>query len=266
MGKKTNEDGIAIRNNKISKPELVNSNKNIINNTYNQPISSNIYGEIINNIINSVTEVRNNKISKPELVNSNKNNINNKNNSNKNIINNANNQLNSSYIYGEIINNIINSVTEVDDNDVIWNSLNNKNYSKLKMILNKINNKNIDVNKIYDGKTIVSTLIDNTVNDEELYNILFKKGAFVDRKYFMNNGKNSFHLIKENQGLIKAIIRHGLLTKKSENSPIKVNKTPLSTFIKSGQDNFAEIFLENNAPVEETDENGFTPIFHAIYC
>eukprot|EP00833_Pecoramyces_ruminatium_P011642 jgi/Orpsp1_1/1185674/evm.model.c7180000094812.1 len=152
---------------------------------------------------------------------------------------------------------------EEEIHDTLLNLIKQKKISALKNILN--NNNKIDINKPFnDNKTIMSIFIDNIIDNEEIYNILFKKGAFIDNQYILNKSNGLYNLIEKNQGLIKSIIQNGLITKNNENNQLKVIKSPLIYFIKSGQGNLAEKFLENGAPVEEVDENGLTPIFHSI--
>ncbi|KAL6633069.1 ankyrin repeat-containing domain protein, partial [Neocallimastix sp. 'constans'] len=122
----------------------------------------------------------------------------------------------------------------------------------------------LDINKLYNGKSIMSILIDNVIENEEIFNILFKKGGYIDFTYIMNTRPKLNALIEKNSGLIKSIIQNGLITKKGRNSSIIVNKSPLSFFIKAGKNKLVEKFLENGASVEEIDEEGFTPIFHTI--
>eukprot|EP00833_Pecoramyces_ruminatium_P006470 jgi/Orpsp1_1/1180502/evm.model.c7180000073673.1 len=122
------------------------------------------------------------------------------------------------------------------------------------------------VNKRYNGKTIMNLLIDNLIDVEQVYNTLFKKGAFIDFSYLMNSNLSLNVLIEKNSGLIKSIIKNGLIIKKRENSPTQVIKTPLIYFIKSGQNTLSGKLLENNVNIEETDEDGLTPIFYSIKC
>jgi len=122
----------------------------------------------------------------------------------------------------------------------------------------------LDINKLYNRKSIMSILIDNVIDNEEIFNILFKKGGYIDFTYIMNTRPKLNALIENNPGLIKSIIQNGLITKKGKNSSIIVNKSPLSFFIKAGKNKLVEKFLENGASVEEIDEEGFTPIFHTI--
>jgi len=122
----------------------------------------------------------------------------------------------------------------------------------------------LDINKLYNGKSIMNILIDNVIDNEEIFNILFKKGGYIDFTYIMNTRPKLNALIEKNSGLIKSIIQNGLITKKGKNSSILVYKSPLSFFIKAGKNKLVEKFLENGASVEEIDEEGFTPIFHTI--
>jgi len=147
-----------------------------------------------------------------------------------------------------------------DIDNLISDSLKQRDYSKLKNILKE--NENIDINKYYNGRTIMSTIINNNVNDEELFDLIIKRNGYIENVYILNTKPRLNLLIEKNTGLIKSIIRHGLIVKKS-NSSVKTIKTPLIQFIKSGHTGIVKKLLENNANVNETDEKGFTPIFYA---
>eukprot|EP00833_Pecoramyces_ruminatium_P016644 jgi/Orpsp1_1/1190676/evm.model.d7180000080485.1 len=140
-------------------------------------------------------------------------------------------------------------------------AIKNKKIEYIKIIINQ---PWTITNNFYNGKTIMSHLIDNVINDEIIYNYLFKNGAYIDFKYIMNTNKYLLSLIGKNQGLIKSIIRNGIYTKRNIDNNIIHISTPLIYFVKAGQHEIVKILLENNANVEETDDKGFTPIFCAI--
>jgi len=161
-------------------------------------------------------------------------------------------------------NDLIKNINKKNNEVLLLNSLKQKNYDTLKKIL--IENNDIDINKIYNGNTIINTLINNIVNDEEIYNLLFKKGGYLNCNYVSSNSNTFSSLIEKNSGLLKSIIHNGLIYMNANKTQvIKVN-TPIIYFIKSGKIKIAEKLLENGASVEETDEEGMTPIFYSIKC
>jgi len=159
----------------------------------------------------------------------------------------------------------ISSLRKIEKENIktlLLNLLKQKDYNSLKKLL--IDNKDINVNKYFNGKTIMSTLIDNIVNDEELFNMLFERGGYLDYDYISSNCNKYSSLIERNPGLLKSIIRNGIIYMNYYNERIKKNKIPLIYLIKSGKINIVKSLLENGASVEETDNEGFTPIFYAI--
>ena len=117
--------------------------------------------------------------------------------------------------------------------------------------VNQTNNKN---------KTILSIMIDNKISNEEIFDLLFTKGAYIDITYF--NSNTLVKLIQSNEGLLKSIIHHGIITKKK--NEILYITTPLIYFIKSSRNEIVEKLIKYGAIVEESDEKGFTPLFHSI--
>eukprot|EP00833_Pecoramyces_ruminatium_P000023 jgi/Orpsp1_1/1174055/evm.model.c7180000048758.1 len=163
----------------------------------------------------------------------------------------------------DLNNNIITDRKEIEDENVLLiNSLKEKNFDTLKRILSDINEK-IDINKLYDGKTIISTLIENIVNDEELFNNLFDKGAYIESEYLRNNKTESSKLIEKNKGLIKSIIKNGFYIKNLEEKIVHI-ATPVIYFIRGTKNGFVEILLDNGASIEETDEDGTTPMIQTV--
>ena len=148
-------------------------------------------------------------------------------------------------------------------NTIIKNAILNNNTECLILILKVvIYFKEYDIKKLYNGKTTMSIFIENFVDDEGIYNMLFNKGAFIDMKYLRNGKNKSSSFIVKNKGLIKSIIRNGFYIVR-KNKLVLIN-TPLIYFIKNYNNDLVEKLLEDGASIEETDENGMTPIFYTI--
>jgi len=180
------------------------------------------------------------------------------------------NTITTTNILSEKINNInennINSNNDksnIVDNPslLILNALEQNN--NIEEAIQILNQPNININQLYNGKTIMSFMIENNINNELIYNILFKKKAYISDIYF---NIHNYELIVNNSGLIKSI-RNGFYVKKQSNNSISFIDKPLIYFIKNSRDNIVKKLLENNASIDEMDKNtGFTPIFQAIQC
>jgi len=154
--------------------------------------------------------------------------------------------------------NIIKNVFDIESE--VKNAIKDRNYERIKEIIKE---SSIDVNKSYHGQTIMDILINEHVDNEELYNLLFKMGAYIDYEYIQNSNKKRF-LIKDNNGLHRSFIRNGIIYKRGNSNTIEKVKTPLLFFIKTSQSAIVESLLKNGASVEEEGEDGFTPIFASI--
>jgi len=157
--------------------------------------------------------------------------------------------------------NIVNNeIFNVIDNTIlsIIHAIEQKNFEKVVHVLNQ---PNINVNQLYNGKTIMNFMIENNIDNELIYNLLFKKKAYISDTYF---NKNKNKLIISNSGLIKSIIKNGFYVKDQTNL-VSLIKSPLIYFIKNTRNKIVKKLLENNASIEErNDKTGFTPIFQAI--
>jgi len=73
---------------------------------------------------------------------------------------------------------------------------------------------NININKHFNGKACMSILIDNIVDNEELFNMLYKKGSYINFVYDVacNNLFTSF--VRNNLILLKSIICKCIIKKK----------------------------------------------------
>ncbi|KAG4100046.1 ankyrin [Neocallimastix lanati (nom. inval.)] len=156
--------------------------------------------------------------------------------------------------------NVNNTYSKSNDITEINLAIKEKNYKSIKMMIKKLTLENI--NNIYNGKTIMCQLIDHVIDDEEIYDIMFKKGAYINRRYIFNNWLN--HLIVSNAGLIKSIVRNGINVKVSNNDEILHSETPVIFSVLSNKINLVETLLNHGGSIEETDEEGNTPIFYAI--
>ncbi|ORX42273.1 ankyrin [Piromyces finnis] len=112
-----------------------------------------------------------------------------------------------------------------------------------------------------DGKEILSYMIDNKIENEEIYEYLFNKGAYMEFKYVFNSV--SVILIEENPVLVKYFANHGMRIE--SRGKIQHIKTPVIHFINGNKRIITERLLNaNNKLAEEIDEEGFTPLFRCI--
>ncbi|ORX50363.1 ankyrin [Piromyces finnis] len=118
-----------------------------------------------------------------------------------------------------------------------------------------------DINELFSkNMTLMNYMIDNIIDNEYAFDLLLKRGAYIDSKYINDN--KLIKLFEKNKGLIKAVINNGFIIK-NKTSTVKINY-PLIHLIKGSKNNLVENFLKYGASVEETDEDGFTPIFHTV--
>ncbi|ORX71730.1 ankyrin [Anaeromyces robustus] len=124
-----------------------------------------------------------------------------------------------------------------------------------------INQTTFDINqRDKNNKTVISYMIDHKIDNQEIFDLLFEKGGYIESKYINDN--KAIKLVESNKGLIKSIIKNGIIINKGD-SIIHI-KTPLIHCVKGSKNTLAEKLLENNIYVDESDEEGMTPLFHSI--
>lgn len=137
-----------------------------------------------------------------------------------------------------------------------------KNVEYIKILLEQ---PSFSFNQLYNGKTIMSWLIDYIIDDEKIYDFLFEKKAYIDFEYVNNMPRSKASLIEKNLGLIKSISKFGFYTNQFGGSRIVHIKTPVIFFLNITKNNIALKIIDNNMSlIEEKDEEGMTPIFHTI--
>jgi len=148
-------------------------------------------------------------------------------------------------------------------NSLLILSLKMHHYEYAKLILENLKSVIDQTDK--NGKSVLSVMIKNEIDHEELFNLLFEKGGFIESKDITN----SKFLLKaeKNCGFIKSIIPNGLIISKTKGKIEAPIKTPVIFFIEKQQLGMVEKLLENGSNCEEIDEELFlTPIFHSVLC
>jgi len=147
------------------------------------------------------------------------------------------------------------------EKNILINAIEQKDYNEIIAIIRET----VDINAPnYNGKTILKLLVENIIDNEEIYNLLYEKEAF-----YGENIIKRFKCLEKNIGLMKSFAKYGFYyfnPCNNSSTSVYINK-PVLFFTKRG-DNYIGVIknlLDNNACIEEYDENtGFTPIFQAI--
>ena len=167
----------------------------------------------------------------------------------------------------------------------IENIINNMNNYFIKFIRTVLQNPLLSINQLYNGKTLINNLIENGIDDEEIYNLAFLKGGYInyellindnskEKLSFMKDGYINYELINDsrqkilliekNIGLIKSMVKNGFYYKNNETDNIIHIRNPVIFFTKNSNFGMVQALLDNKASVNEKDENGLTPLFYAI--
>jgi len=157
--------------------------------------------------------------------------------------------------------NKLNDPSKMDKNieNKLLECIDHKNY---KEIINIFYQSGIDdINKLYsDKRTVMDILLDKKIDNKEVFDFIIKHKGFINN-YYLNS--NRCELIESNIGLIRSIIENGFYIKKFNKEIIHIN-TPLIFFIEKKLNGMVKVLLRNKAYIEETDENGETPLFQTI--
>jgi len=150
--------------------------------------------------------------------------------------------------------------------EILMQIIYDRNYDLMKKIL--VKHPLLSNQIILNGKTIMNNLIERIIDDEEIYNILFKQRAFIDREYIRKYERDEIandpiFLIERNTGLIKSIAKNGFYTKNKNGEIIRIS-TPVIYFTKNMKSHLVELLLDNGASLEERDDTEYSPFFHSI--
>jgi len=151
------------------------------------------------------------------------------------------------------------NITETFKGDTpLMLSIKNKRINYVKVLLNQ---PTLDINQSNkQGKTVLSLMIEQKIDNQEAFNLLFEKGSFLESQYI--NSNKLIKLIETNKGLLKSMAQNGFNVKR-KNIVIHIDK-PVIYFIKASKNTLVDKLLQNGASVEKTDEDGLTPIFHCV--
>lgn len=163
----------------------------------------------------------------------------------------------------EVINELITekniNLKDVNGNTALMTAIKNGYYECGKIILsNELNI--IDVNILdNDNFSVIGFMIKNSIDNEEIYNLLFEKRAYIDIKYLTTD--DYIKKIEDNNGLIKSMAHHSIISincNEIENIP-----SPVVYFMKNNRIDLVEKLLKNNANVNDKDIEGNTLLFYA---
>jgi len=152
--------------------------------------------------------------------------------------------------------------------ETLIQAINARNCDLIKIILEK--RPSLSNHVLPNGKTIMNNLIERIIDDEEIFDILFKQRAYIDEAYIKKYGKNELakdpvFLIERNIGLIKSIIKNGFYMK-DKNNEVKYISTPVVYFTRNMKNHLVELLLKNGASVDEKSDNQleYSAFFYSI--
>jgi len=203
----------------------------------------------IKNRINELKQLDINKAMKYHNINNSKGNDNKNFNNSSNIKNNS---INTN------ANNIIKNKIIINSENPLLLAIQLNDYEKIISIISQYPIENIN-KPFYNGKTIMSLMIEYSINNKTIFDLLFNKQAYIEKTYAK---EKNVCLLRRNKELINSIVENGFYVR--DEKTITCIKTPIIYYTKLNIINMVSRLAKNDASIDDTDFNGFTPIFYAI--